>query len=325
MDYPYIPKIKNRLRQIALIWLSGLLLLAGCANLQSLGEPPVRIGIRKLELAPPPLVMFKSTLLNDRLADYLKKPVLFDAMTPRQMRIHLGTGRLKFAMLSPADFAQIVHSENYKILGVPKNNNGQTYRRGLLIVSAKSKINSLEELKNKRFHFMPHGSILNELALGALLESNVAKVDLDKGILGLELDTHHISSLEVAKSVVIENNVAGVIDEADYEKWPEKGGSLILLLPSKDQVRVIGKTIRVPEGPFVVSTNTPNEMTEKVKQCLFPESKNAGNLLKLALSPMGYTGFAEPIEPAEYELYFSIHKKLQPPEPQEPNPDSQPS
>ena len=168
---------------------------------------------------------------------------------------------------------------------------------------------------------MPHGNILNELALGVLLEADVATKDLDKGILGLELDTHHINSLEVAKSVVIEQNVAGVIDEADYEKWPEKGGSFLLLQPSKDQVRVIDKTIRVPEGPFVVSVNTPEELSGKVRDYLLIEL----NKLPLALVPMGYTGFAEPIDPAEYKTYFGMYRKLHPPKAQEVNNDGQPS
>ncbi|UCD27907.1 MAG: PhnD/SsuA/transferrin family substrate-binding protein [Planctomycetota bacterium] len=305
-----------------MLGLAGLLLLTGCStvgnivdplNLRGLGEPPIRVGVTKLEFSPPPLIFVpKWSLFNDGLSFHLNKPVSFDLMTPRQIRVHLGTGRVKFAMLSPADYSQIAHAETSKILAVPKNNNQETHRRGLIIVAAKSPIHALSELKNKRFHFMPSGDILNELALGALLDSGIPKEEIDKGILGLELDTHHISSLEVAKSVVLEN-VAGVIDEADYNKWPEKGGSFVLLSPSKDQVRVIAKTIRVPEGPFVVSINTPKELTDKVRNYLLKDV----NKEKLILAPMGYTGFAEPIDPEEYKPYFELHRKLYPPKPLE--------
>jgi len=290
-------------------------------NLRGLGEPPIRVGVTKLEFSPPPLIFVpKWSLFNDGLAFHLNKPVSFDLLTPRQIRVHLGTGRVKFALLSQADYAQIAKAETCKILAVPKNANKQTHRRGLIIVAAKSPIKALSELKAKRFHFMPYGNILNELALGTLHEANVASTELDKGILGLELDTHHISSLEVAKSVVLEQNVAGVIDEADYESWPEAGGSFVLLRPSKDQVRVIAKTISVPEGPFVVSINAPEELTQKVRDYLLKDL----NKQPLALAPMGYTGFAEPIDPSEYNAYFKMYKKLHPAEP-ETRPETEPA
>ncbi|MHC4445569.1 MAG: phosphate/phosphite/phosphonate ABC transporter substrate-binding protein [Planctomycetota bacterium] len=314
------------LNLIAFTWLAGFSLVTGCTkvgtvidplDLRYLGEPPIRVGVTKLDLSP--LLLPKWHLFNIGLKEHLDKPVSFDLMTPRQIRVHLGTGRLKFAMLSPADYSQIAPANTCEILAVPTNTNKQTYRRGLIIVSSKSPIQDLSELKDKRFHFMPAGNILNELALGALLEAEVAPADLDKGILGLQLDTHHINSLEVAKSVVVEQNVAGVIDEFDYQKWPETGGSFLLLKPSKDQVRVLSKTIRVPEGPFVVSLKTPAELTEQVRNYLFPDSKTRKWELQMALTPMAYNSFAEPVNPAEYEAYFEMYGKFHPPKPEEVN------
>jgi ABC-type phosphate/phosphonate transport system substrate-binding protein len=277
-------------------------------NLLGLGKPPVRIGVTSLELTPPPIIIPKRALFEDNLAFHLGEPVSFDLMTPRQIRVHLGTGRLKFAMLSPADFCEIVEADNSRILAVPANDNGHTYRRGLIIVSARSTVRSLEELKSKRFHFMPKGNSLNEAALGALMEAGITVTKLDKGILGLELDTYHINSLEVAKSVVLEDT-AGVIDAADYEKWKDSGGSLVLLSPSKDQVRVIAETVRVPEGPFVVSIHTAPELTEKLRRYLLDEV----NKKPLVLSSLGFSKFVEPIDPAEYRAFGELHRRLHPP------------
>ena len=70
-------------------------------------------------------------------------------------------------------------------------------------MSPKSPIHALSEIKGQRFHFLPaENQILNEAALGALLEAGIDKSEIDKGILGLGLDTTHINSLEVASLVV---------------------------------------------------------------------------------------------------------------------------
>ena len=173
------------------------------------------------------------------------------------------------------------------------------------MVAPQSKFKAPGDLKGVRFHFMPHGDVLNEAALGALVECGIAIKDIDKGILGLELDTSHISSLEVAKSVVLEN-AAGVIDEADYNKWPDKGGSLVLLVPSKDQVRVIARTVRVPEGPFVVSKETPEELREQLRHYLLEEV----NSKKLVLAALGISSFGPPVSSDEYKPYFELRGRL---------------
>lgn len=298
----------------------GFGLLVGCQdvgqvldpfNALGLAKPPIRVGVTTLDLTPP-LMWPKWEPLRLGLADHLQEPVQFELLTPRQIRVHLGTGRLKFALLRPQDYVQVAPAKTCEILGVPMNPNDQPYRQGLIIVSAKSPVRSLSEVKSRRFHFMPHGDLLNDAALGALMEAGIGDKEVDKGIPIPILDTHHISSLEVAKSVVLEEggNAAGVIDEADYNKWPEKGGSFLLLSPSKDQVRVIGKTVRIPEGPFVVSVNTTPELKEKAIDFLF---NVAPKKHKLALLALNSKGFAKPVEAKAYEPFGQIYLKLHPP------------
>jgi len=284
------------------------LVLVACLGCGPEFQSPTRIGVTAIDLSPLPPFLPKRFLFHSDLQAYLDEPVVFDPMSPRQIRVHLGTGRLKFAMLSAADYAEVAPAGTADILAVPVNPRGRTYRQGLIIVSPKSRIQSVAELKGLRFHFMPAGDVLNEAALGALLEAGISRKDIDKGILGLELDTSHISSLEVAKSVVLEENVAGVIDEADYESWPERGGSLVLLRPSKEQVRIIGRTVRIPEGPFLVSHETPEELRAKVRDYLLHEVRDK----KIILGVLGVSGFAEPIDPGEYEPYFEVYRKLHP-------------
>jgi len=326
------PGNKTRARKVTLfsrvLLACGLSLglLVGCQdvgrvldpfNALGFAKPPIRVGVTTLDLTPP-FMLPKWELLRLALANHLQEPVQFELLTPRQIRVHLGTGRLKFALLRPQDYAQVAPAQTCEILGVPINAKGQSYRQGLIVVSAKSSVHSLSEVKSRRFHFMPHGDLLNDAALGALLEAGIEGADVDKGIPLPILDTHHISSLEVAKSVVLEEgaNAAGVIDEADYNKWPDKGGSFLLLSPSKDQVRVLGKTVRIPEGPFVVSVNTPPELKKKAIDFLFNVApKNH----KLALLALNCKGFAQPVEPKAYEPFGKIHRKLHPPKTEPPS------
>lgn len=148
----------------------ALCLTAGCTPQF---RSPTRIGVTSLDLSPVPPFLPKSFLFQQDLERHLEEPVVFDLMSPRQIRVHLGTGRARFAMLSPAEYAEIAPAGSSEIMAVPLNLHGGTYRQGLIIVSPKSDIHALSELKGMRFHFLPAGDILNEAALGALWEAGL--------------------------------------------------------------------------------------------------------------------------------------------------------
>ena len=250
---------------LSIACLATLSLSAGCSTfdpleVRTLGKPPIRVGVTRYDLNPTMLYLPEWSLLNDHLAAYLGEPVAFQLMTPMQIGVHLGTGRLQFAMLGPADYCETLRYGNPRLLVSPVDSRGRTQRRGLIVVSAKSPIESVAELEGKRFHFMPSSDMLNQAALGMLHDAGIAEAAIDHGVLGLELDTHHISSAEVVKSVVIEGDGAGVIDEADYDAWAETGGIVLspLPIPSKDQIRVIARTVPVPYDGIFVSIRLPS-------------------------------------------------------------------
>lgn len=300
----------------------ALVLLSGCVtvgtsvgrivdpfNLTGIAPPPVRIGITSLELSP--LLVPRAVLFEENLTFHLGRPVAFELMTPRQIRVNLENGRLAFAFLAPDEFCQIASSEALRPIAVPLNEHQQPGRKGLIVVSAQSEIQSTEELKGTRFHFLPGGNPLNDAALGVLLEAGVVRADLDRGILGLSLDTTHLSSAEVARSVILEGRSAGVIDEADYLSWPEVNGVVAvpgLPAPSRDMLRVIGETIHVPEGPFVASIHTEPELVEQVRNYLLNVLPNR----KLVLGSLGIRGFVSPANAAEYGPFCEIQRRLHP-------------
>src|SRR3972149_9513187 len=148
----------HRLLFVALV--GGTLLATGCA---SPFRTPIRIGVTSLDLSPLPPFLPKRFLFAEDLQTYLGEPVIFDLLQPRQISVHLGTGRLKFAMLTPADYAEIMSADNCQMVAVPRNPRGQVYRRGLIVVSPRSRIQSLADVRKLRFHFLRLGDVLNDV------------------------------------------------------------------------------------------------------------------------------------------------------------------
>lgn len=304
---------------ICLFILTGVSGLSGCStvghvvdplNFRGLGKNPVRIGITELKWTTPPLMLPRHSLLNDNLAFYLNEPVIFDLLLPRQIRVHLYSGRINYALLAPGDYCRVSLCEDARLLAMARNTEGQILRRGLIIVSADSDIKTLEDLKMRRFHLLPRDDPLNLAARDLLLEADIAEDDLDQGLLGLGIGTRHISSFEVAKSVNFEKDTAGVIDAREYEKWPKTDGNFLLLNPSQDMYRVLGETVSVPVGFVVASVHNSPELDKKVKNYLL----NVVEKRQLVIKPMGYSGFTAPIAPEQYEPFMRLYRRTYPPE-----------
>jgi ABC-type phosphate/phosphonate transport system substrate-binding protein len=276
-------------------------------NVLGLSKKPLRVGVTKLELSP--LMWPKRHLFELAMCEYLGQPVQFELMTPRQIRVHMGTGRLQFAMLKPQEYPEVAEAETCEILAVPVNQQGQTYRQGLVVASADSAIQALPDVRSRRFHFLNLGNPLNDAALKTLLDAGVCERDIDRGILGLRIDTYHISAFEAAKSVVYEKDSAGVIDKHAYLSWPEKGGNFLLLSPSRDKLRVLAETVRIPEGPFVASVRTKPKLVDRVRTFLL---EVAPDKYKVALAAMGWRGFSAPVDPQAYEAFAAAYQELHP-------------
>ncbi len=88
---------------------------------------------------------------------------------------------------------------------------------------------------------------------------------------------------------------AGVIDRADYEKYPDVGGSFLLRTFSKDDFRVLGETAEysaqtIPAGPFLASAEAPADLVDRMTRFLLSASRDC----RSALATMGLSGFRSP-------------------------------
>ncbi len=300
--------------------LAGLLWLAGCEatpvtrlidplGLFQSGQTPVRIGINRVHVPLPPL--FEPAPWNPlqiALAQALEQPVHFEPLKPFQMIEHLREGRLQFAVVNAGEYAELADETAARLLAVGVNTAGRSSRTGLIIAAAKSDIKSIADIKGKKFAFGPREHpVLFAAAAEALNREGIALDDLQKELLPVPGSLQsHVSGQEAVKAVVYEpGTFVGVVDEIAYEKWPETGGKLIPLRFSRDQVRVLGKTVPVPEIAFLVSTQCDAKVAETVRRILLEPGGEDGKTLK----PLGLARFAAG-DAAPYEAFIPVARKV---------------
>jgi ABC-type phosphate/phosphonate transport system substrate-binding protein len=293
--------------------------VAGCAG-QDIGvfkplqealrmKKPVRIGINRVQLNP---VDAPWGGFTRGLQKKLGSPVQVIYYQPFQISGQLNRGYLDFAILSATDYVQ-VGGDNCILLAKPINTLGQTSRYGLIIAKKDSKVQTVADLKGQRFAFGPPGDATCDLAAQyCLMQAGIGPGDLQKELLPAPLAGHHLNSFEVAKAVANEPVAAGAVDEVAYSSWPEKGVPIIkatpiagvLQLVSKDQFRVIGKTITLPEGPIVASNKADPALVASVKEYLL-----SGTISASTLKPMDWRSFVA-VDAGEYDQVVAMLREL---------------
>lgn len=197
----------------------------------------------------------------------LGRPSRFVRSNYRSIRYHMGEGRFHFAMVSATEYAEITRRPVSRIVAVPVNVKGTQERCGLFIVRKESKFDKLTDLKGKQVEFGPKGdAVCHWAAVEKLKEVGLTEDDLKKSL--LPPYNFHINSFEVAKAVLNEGADAGVVDELEFESWPEKSTILTRLSVCQDRFRIVGRTDPVPEGPFIASVKIEPELFEEMQDLL---------------------------------------------------------
>ena len=291
----------------------------------TLARKPIRIGVVAQKsglLAPENWLPVRPAPpyagLRNALASHFGVGVQIEEFTPFQVAAHLHSGRLQFALISESDYLTMTE-EFEKAESEPLQNGppeastqpagpawtvlaqGQSWvRRGLIVASAKSDVQNLTDIAGKRFAFGPKDDpVLHLGALRTLEAAGVGKDKIAKELLpisslpDLDLLQHHVSSAEAAKEIVYGlATPVGVIEEGDYETYPEIGGRLLPLRFAKDNFRILGRTEPVTAetsmaGPFLASSQADPEIVEKVQVFL----TQAGEKHPEALHALGLARF----------------------------------
>jgi ABC-type phosphate/phosphonate transport system substrate-binding protein len=195
-----------------------------------------------------------------------------------------------------------------RVIATPEFEEDANQARALLVVSAESEIESIEGLRGKRIVFGPIGDSVTHIAALKMLDANgIAKDDIPRELLPIPGTLRHsLGSLDAGRAVIYEKGLGisgGFVLERDYENWPDTGGSLLLLVNAKDQLRVLGKTEVVPslpEGPVLAGANVDAELVEKMRVFLTEElPRNKGICAKLGLRGYRAVGDVEAVDDAE--------------------------
>ncbi len=274
---------------------------AGCqlgARVAGLGRPTIHIGTTRVGTLT--LLPAEFYALQPELEKLFDQPVVFDSQFSGTMiGKQLAAGHLDFAFLSPREYAEIPEDTRMSLLATALNRGGKPAREALLIASAKSDVQGPADCRGKRFAFGPANDLLlDRAARDALRKAGVGPADLARELPPLSM-TGRLNVLggspEIAKLVAFDALIpCGVIDEITYHALPETGGSL-LAGPSRDMLRVIGRTEAVPEMVVVAGSRTDPAKVGMLQQFLIERVRNLPTVCK----QMDVTGF----EKAEPEAY----------------------
>lgn len=238
-----------------------------------------------------------------RLQEQLHRPVRFENLEPFQIAFHLtDTGNIDFALLNAADYVEMTkEGTSGRILAISQ----RRIRRGVVIAKAKSEIQSLGDLKGRRFAFGPKNDAVLHRAALSYLEANGMAASEIKTLLPGQLQ-HHFSSTEVAKEIAYGVGTdAGVVEAADFDSWPETGGRWFPLPVtfSKDQFNVLGRTPEVVvetigEGPFLVGDHVDEGIVSAMRTFLL----EADTKHRRALDDLGFAKFRAAPADADGEI-----------------------
>jgi ABC-type phosphate/phosphonate transport system substrate-binding protein len=255
--------------------------------------------------------------LRTRLERSLKRPVQIEELEPFQIAAHLHSGRLDFALLPAKDYLAVEGdiADAAKVIAMSQ----AQARQGLIVVRASSSIQSIPDLKGRRFAFGPAGDQVLDIATKQALTAGGLKPDeLFKELLPVpNTFQHHISANESAYEVVYGiGTEAGVIEKSDYDAYPQRGGSLLLRTFSKENFRVLGQTDPVqietiPDGPVLASATTDAKLVEHVQAFLLDAQKDQ----KDAMRALGLAGFRKPASDVNGEIQRMAAAELGSPTP----------
>lgn len=273
---------------------SMVLCMSGCQG--SGKDGIVQIGSTKAALLGPPK---EFRALHPRLEKLFDDRVVFRAQPGGEaLAQQLEQGHIAYAILSAGEYCAVPNPNKLTLLAVGLNALGKPYRKAYIVVRADSHVKEITDCKGKRFAFGTYKDLLTDMAAQAALESaGVPVKDLLPDFLTpppLALEGRLYMGHDAGKTVVFDPLVnAGVVDEVAYEQMRDVDGSLILG-PSKDQLKIVGETVPVPELVVVAGSAADPVKTRKLKAYLLNQLKDD----KLVCEQLEVSGFAEPDEEA---------------------------
>ncbi|MBI5863685.1 MAG: PhnD/SsuA/transferrin family substrate-binding protein [Planctomycetes bacterium] len=225
--------------------------------------------------------------LLDALGKNCARAAVPDMCFEFQLAPNLALGTAQLADVSPLHYARLADRTKFQVIAVATDMKGRPMRSAVLVVAADSKIDSIAGLRGKTVAFGPSRDGRTHQAALLLLQDNGLKPqDLSLELFPVpgSLKTFP-NAADVLQSVSNASSDAGFVDELAWEELADQPPKLGQ--PSKSGLRVIGKTIAVPDRLFLRSPTLDDATAAKAAEFLLSAAQKAPNALK----PLHYGGF----------------------------------
>jgi ABC-type phosphate/phosphonate transport system substrate-binding protein len=169
---------------------------------------------------------------------------------------------------------------------------GRAARSAVLAVAADGNIEKVEDLRGKTVAFGPRDDARTHHAgLALLREHGLEKSDLSLSLLPIPGSLKHLANMrDIAQSVINGSSDAGFIDEAAFETLMQ--GAEVEEEPARDKLRVIARTMPVPEKLVIRSPKVDQATVDKVTDFLL----TAGEKHPEALHALLFSAYRKPTE-----------------------------
>lgn len=253
--------------------------------------------VRALKLAVHPYlaassIVEKFTPLADYLSGELGRPVLISVAKDYATHIDwIGQGAVDIAYMGPASYVILTESYGLRPLLCVLELNGKTTFQGIIVKTDASPLKSLADLKGKRFAFGDPNSTMSHMVPRYMLHK--AGVDVSELSMYEFLSNHE----NVAMAVLAGQFDAGSIKPETYEKYRDKGLSILALTPE------------IKEHLFVARAGLDDKTLMELRAAMTKLVSTPGGPAVLGSLQHGVTGL-ELVKDSDYDNLRDIFKTL---------------
>lgn len=228
--------------------------------------------------------------LRKAMSAALQRPVRLTLGWPVQLEPNLKLGLYDFACVTPACYVAMKNRQDFEAIAVSVDEAGRVARGAVLVVAVDSKLGQVEDLRGKIVAFGPHGDARTHHAALALLRAHgLKKTDLSLSLFPVPGSLKHFPKMrDIAQSVINGGSDAGFLDELAFERFPPT--SDVEGEPARGQLRVIARTMSVPDKLVLRSPKAEARVAEKMAEFLM----TVGTRHPQALRPLLFSAYREP-------------------------------
>ncbi len=259
---------------VALVGIAVLVAQAGCRgaagasflSLFGLSQKPVVIALLADPTTLDPFAPHEKLRLA--MSETIRRPVRLDLCLPVALEASLKLGFYDFALVTPACYVQMRDRQRFEVLAASVDRAGRVAYPAVLVVSADSELNDVADLRGKKVAFGPRPAARTHHAgLALLSEHGLEKSDLSLALLPLPGSLRHFSEMrEIALAVQNGDFDAGFIDEPAFDEFER--GPADEAAPNRDQLRVIARTLPVPDLLVIQSPKVDQQVARTVTDFL---------------------------------------------------------